>query len=203
MRTLLLLAILSIATPALANHPGERLDETMGEKEPAFEIADQPLPAIELMSANGVELDLRDLADSIIVLSFFPDECGSPCAEQQALLVEVQKSINITPMREMVTFLTVASPEAPAVEGWDGTNWLRVTAGGGDTITELIAELGELSRRNQGAPMAHIIARGTRHAAIFHGADFERINMILYINGLTNAHPPEPSMLDRILEWLP
>ena len=203
MRTFLLLAILSIATPALANHPGERLDETMGEKEPAFEIAAQRLPAIELMSANGVELDLRDLADSIIVLSFFPDECGSPCAEQQALLVEVQKSINITPMREMVTFLTVASPEAPAVEGWDGTNWLRVTAGGGDTITELIAELGELSRRNQGAPMAHIIARGTRHAAIFHGADFERINMILYINGLTNAHPPEPSMLDRILEWLP
>jgi hypothetical protein len=203
MRTFLLFAILSIATPALANHPGERLDETMGEKEPAFESSDQRLPAIELMSANGVELDLRDLTDSIIVLSFFPDECGSPCAKQQALLVEVQKSINITPMREMVTFLTVASPEAPAVEGWNGTNWLRATAGGRDTITELIAELGELSRRNQSAPMVHIIARGNRQAAIFHGADFERINMILYINGLTNAHPPEPNILDRILEWLP
>jgi protein SCO1/2 len=47
--------------------------------------------------------------------------------------------------------------------------------------------------------MVHVIGRGGRHAAIFHGGGFSRINMVLYINGLTNTHPPEPGLLDRIL----
>ena len=44
----------------------------------------------------------------------------------------------------------------------------------------------------------HVIDRGGRHAGIFHGAAFRRINLVLYINGRTNAPPPEPGLLDRL-----
>ena len=47
--------------------------------------------------------------------------------------------------------------------------------------------------------MVHVIDRDGRHAGIFHGADFGHVNMILYINGLTNAHPHEPGLMERFL----
>ena len=135
MRTLPLLALLSLATPVLANHPGEHLDAVTAEKEPAFEPVDGALSDLSLQTADGSELDLHELADRIIVLSFVPEECGAPCTDQQKLLAEVQSGINVTPMRDMVTFVTVAAPETPAMRGWDAENWQRATTGGEETTT--------------------------------------------------------------------
>lgn len=101
------------ATAAAAHHPGERLDEVMAEKEPAFEPTDlRRLPSHDLRLADGAALDLRDPADRIVVLSFVPQDCGAPCADQQAALVEAQAAVNVTPMREMVTFVTVGPADA-------------------------------------------------------------------------------------------
>ncbi|WP_299823367.1 hypothetical protein [uncultured Jannaschia sp.] len=41
----MLLAIMSVSTPALANHPGDQLGEAMEAKEPAFEQAGATRPA--------------------------------------------------------------------------------------------------------------------------------------------------------------
>lgn len=194
----LIAAFLAGAVPASANHPGERLDEIMARKEPAFEPTGLwRLPDAGLMAADGSPLDLGDLEDRIVVLSFLPEGCGAPCADQQAALREVQRSLNVTPMRDMVLFVTVgaATLSDPA---WDSANWQGAVAGTGP-VADAAGAFAALSDRAEGAPMVHIIDRGGRHAGIFHGAGFGKINMVLYINGLTNAHPAKRGWLDGIL----
>ncbi|MFC4670764.1 cytochrome-c oxidase [Seohaeicola nanhaiensis] len=183
-------------TEAAAHHPGARIDEVMTEREPAFEAFDQHrLPRLDLTLADGTYLNLGDLDEKIAVLSFVPADCGAPCGAQQALLREVQESVNVTPMREMVVFLTVG---AASDTGWDGTNWERGVAANG--TASAAASFASLSEREGDAPMVHLFARGGRHAGIFHGTEFGRVNLVLYINELTNAPMPEPGLVDRIID---
>lgn len=184
---------LSVA-PAAAHHPGERIDEVMAEREPAFEATDlRRIPALNLMVAGGDTLALSDLENKIVVLSFMPADCAAPCEAQQALLRRVQEGVNVSPMRDQVMFLTVGTA---AATGWDKTNWQPVTAGQG--AAKAADRFAGVSERDSAAPLVHVIARGGRHAGIFHGADFGHVNLILYISELVNAPPREPGLLDRM-----
>lgn len=195
----LLALLLAGAAPARAHHPGERLDEVMAEREPAFEPTGLwRLPDARLAAADGSPLGLGDLEDRIVVLSFVPEGCGTPCADQQVLLREVQQSINVTPMREMVLFVTLGRRDVTDT-GWEAVNWHPAVPADGTPVAGIAETFAALSGRGGGAPMVHIVDRGGRHAGIFHGAEFGKINMVLYINGLTNAHPPERGWFDRIL----
>jgi hypothetical protein len=188
-RALVVLLLLSTALPVAADHPGERLEEVMAEKELAFEPTDiLRLPPLAMTEADGASLNLSDLSDRIVVLSLVPESCGAPCADQQALLQAVQEAVNVTPMREMVEFLTVSDAAAHGPE-WDAGNWRAITPTD-DTVMDAAGAFAALSARETDAPMVHVLDRGGRHAGIFHGAGFGRINMILYINGLTNAPSP-------------
>jgi hypothetical protein len=185
------------AMPAVAHHPGAELDSVMAGKEPAFEPTDvRRAPQLAVTGPVGESPDLSQLADRIVVLSFVPDGCGAPCADQQALLQGVQEAVNMTPMRGMVLFVTLSDADKPD-PGWQAENWRLVPADG--SVAQASNDFAALSRRRSDAPMAHVIDRGGRHAAVLHGAGFERMNMVIYINGLTNAPPPEPELLDRIL----
>ncbi len=191
------LLLLAGAAPAAAHHPGDRLDEVMAEKEPAFEPTDsRRMPALSFAGSDGASLDMSGLADRIVVLSFLPEGCGTPCADQQALLQEVRDAVNVTPMRELVQFMTVSGDAAPDPDGEAG-NWRSVMPSD-ETVEAAAAAFAALSARVTDAPMVHVIDRGGRHAGIFHGAGFGRINLVLYINGLINAPPPEPGLLDRL-----
>jgi len=191
-RILFILAILFQAVPAIAHHPGEQIDEVMAEREPAFEPTDlRRTPRLRGSDADGGLLRLDAMQDRIVVVSFAPEGCGALCDTQQTMLRKVQEGVNITPMRDMVLFLTVGSAGA---DGWDKANWRAIAAAGGAA-----ARFAALSDRDADAPMIHVIDRGGRHAGIFHGVTFGPINMVLYINGLTNAPPPEPGLLDRLL----
>ena len=50
--------------------------------------------------------------------------------------------------------------------------------------------------------VTHVIDRGGRFAAKFHGMRFDPLNMVLYVNGLTNNVPkpakPEPGWWDSL-----
>lgn len=200
MRRALALALALAAGPALALHPGERLDEVMAGKEPAFEAAGpRRMPMPGMRTTDGTEISLDELTDQVVVLSFVPEACGAPCADQQSALVRVQEAVNITPMRDMVTFLTVYPRRQTPGSGWAPVNWRPLTPDGSETVTALAGEFAVLSARNDGVPMIHVIDRGARHAGIFHGADFDRLSMVLYINGLTNVHPPKPGLIERLL----
>lgn len=202
MRLFLLIVLLSISNSALADHPGERLNEVMAAKEAAFEPFDGPAPELPLREADGGKLDLADFEDKIVVLSFVPEDCGSPCADQQQLLVQVQRDVNVGPMRDMVTFVTVAGPTRLLPRQWNSSNWIPAVTSSGPVGQEA-SRMAATSGRDQKAPMVHVLQRGGRQAAIFHGAEFRPTNMLLYINGLTNAHPREPGRLDWLFGWFP
>jgi hypothetical protein len=186
MRKLLIFLAMTFALPALADHPGDRLDEVMSRKEPALEPVDRhDWPRTELRGAAGGVIELEGLSDQVAVLSFLPHGCGAPCARQQQILEAAREGGNASAMREMVTFLLVTDDPAPAAEPANG-NMLRATSP--EPTTAVMEELARLSSRQEQEPMVHVIARGGRHAGIFHGTGFKPINLILYVNGLTNAH---------------
>lgn len=197
-----LLALGLLAAPALADHPGaERIDDVMAGKEPAFEATDlQMAPELDVVTAGGGDLRLDALADHVVVLSFVPETFGDPCAAQQRTLDEVRRNLDATPMREMVTFVAVSDRRAGA-SAQEAANWRAVEPASGLSAGTSAERFAALSTRADGSPQVHLIARGGRHAAIFHGREFEPLNMVLYINGLTNEAPaPAPGLLDRLLE---
>jgi hypothetical protein len=204
---LLLLILTLIASPAFAHHPGERLDEVMTDKETHFEVTDTgSVPEIELFDETGRRFHLDELGDQILVLSFVPEDCGIACKEQQATLAATQEQLNISPMREMVTFISVHPEGFSGNSSWDRVNWRPATPPSDISTATIADDFAKLSQRNGSVPMIHIIDRNTRHAGIFHGTDFKQINLILYVNGLTNAvHTPKPSVekgwLDYVTDW--
>jgi hypothetical protein len=203
MKRFLILAFLLVAQPAFANHPGERIDEVMTDREPAFEVADRPsTPELNLEVPDGDVLRLSDLHDQIVVLSFVPTGCGGPCVEQQAVLAGVQGQVNVSPMKEMVTFVTVHDADASIEAPWDEANW-RLVIPSDDETTAAADRFAALSSRGQELPFAHIIDRNGRHAGIFHGSDFSTTNLTLYINLLiNNAHAPKSHTEKGWWEWL-
>ena len=203
MKRFLILAFLLVAQPAFANHPGERIDEVMTEQEPAFEVMDRAsTPDLDVEEPGGNVLRLADLHDQIIVLSFVPQNCDSPCSKQQAVLAGVQEQVNVSPMKQMVTFVTVHDADASIEAPWNEANW-RLVIPSDDETTAAADRFAALSSRGQELPMAHVIDRNGRHAGIFHGSDFSKTNLTLYINQLiNNAHAPKPPAEKGWWEWL-
>ena len=186
MRHIFLLATVLLAVPAYADHPGDRLDEVMAQKELAFEAADlNDLPAMDLVGPGDTSLDLADLEDQVVVLSFVPADCGAPCVDQQALLARVRDGVNASPMLSMVTFLVVSEVDNPLPEPVEEK---VIVARSQAPFAALVDRFRALSTKFSDAPLVHVIARGNRHAGIFAGDGFRQINMILYVNGLTNEH---------------
>jgi len=175
----------------------------MTDREPAFEVADRPsTPELNLEEPDGDVLRLSDLHDQIVVLSFVPTGCGGPCVEQQAVLASVQGQVNVSPMKEMVTFVTVHDADASIEAPWDEANW-RLVIPSDDETTAAADRFAALSSRGQELPLAHIIDRNGRHAGIFHGSDFSTTNLTLYINQLiNNAHAPKSHTEKGWWEWL-
>lgn len=204
MKRFLILAFLLVAQPAFANHPGERIDEVMTEQEPAFEGVDRPsTPDLDVEEPGGNVLRLGDLHDQIVVLSFVPTDCGGPCAKQQAALAGVQEQVNVSPMKQMVTFVTVHDADASIEAPWDEANWRLVIPSDDETSAVAADRFAVLSGRSQELPMAHVIDRNGRHAGIFHSSDFSKTNLTLYINGLiNNAHASKPPTEKGWWEWL-
>lgn len=206
----LLIAVLSYATPARAHHPGADLDDVMGSKEKFFQVIDSPAPPFALADADGRVVRLADFADRIVVLNFVLAGCTDVCPLHSALIADVQSKVNVTPMKDMVQFITVTTdPEIDTPDvlrsygdahGLDPDNWLFLTRRTGDSedATRSLAEAYNLKFEplDDGQQMhgvvTHVIDRGGRFAAKFHGLRFEPLNLVLYISGLTNA-PNRPS----------
>jgi len=191
MMRLSILLLLVLTGPALAHHPGERLDEVMAQKEAAFEATDlRETPALELEDADGLRFALKDLGNQIVILSFVPELCGEVCARQQTRLASVQEQVNITPMKSRVTFLTLRDSESAVPSAWVPGNWQLVTPTDGQSAAMVGDRFSALSGRPSDSPQIHVIDRNGRHAGIFHGAEFEQTSLLHYINGLTNAPDP-------------
>jgi protein SCO1/2 len=211
--TALLLTALSVPPAAMAHHPGGTLDKVMGSRELFFQVIDQPAPAFELADADGNIVRLSDFADKIVILNFIFAGCTDVCPLHSALIADVQGKINITPMRDMVQFITVTTDpvtDTPdvlraygEVHGLDPRNWVFLTRRPDDPedATRKLAETYSLrfvpldAGQQMHGVVTHVIDRGGRLAARFHGLRFNPMNLVLYVNGLTNSpqRPEEPT----------
>lgn len=202
MRHAILISMMAalFGSAALADHAGERLNEVTAEKEPGFEAVSRPGPDLDLVTTDGETLSLEDFAGRILVVNLRPASCTEACDAQHRQLEKTITSLNASPMRDMVGFVTVAE-DAADTDTLDAENWSIVRSQG--SLEDLEAQLAAVSERPSDAPMLHIFDRQGRHVGIFHGTDFEPLNLLMHINGLTNAHPhQEPKgFLDKALGW--
>ena len=207
-----LLALSATAPGVLAHEGHDDIDAFMGSEEQFFQAIDEPAPPFfDLMDADGNPISLSDFADKIVVLDFVFASCTDVCPLQSEVLAQVQEKINASQMRDMVEFVTVTTdpaadtPEVMKAYGeahdLDPVNWTFVTARLGDpenatreisaAYDNTFTPVGD-GQQMHGA-VFHVIDRGGRLAAKFHGLRFEPVNMVLYINGLIN----EPHEMER------
>ena len=155
--TLAMFAVLTLVRPTLADHPGADLDEVMASKERYFQAIDAvAAPPFELVDADGDMARLSDFSDKIVVLNFIFASCADVCPLHTDLIADVQEKINITPMKNMVRFITVTTdPAADTPEvlkaygparGLDADNWVFLTTRPGqpDDATRELAAAGSV-----------------------------------------------------------
>lgn len=208
--TMVLAAVLVLASPTSAHHPGADLDVVMGSKEKYFQAVDKPAPSFMLRDASGKEVTPDTFSDNVVVLHFIYASCPDICPLHVEKLAEVQAMINQSPMKDMVRFISVTTDpvnDTPMVlesygpaHGIDPTNWTFLTTRSdqNEDATRALAEgFGHrFIKTDDGyqthGVVTHIIGRQGRWAANFHGLRFEPLNLVLYINGLANSAPTPP-----------
>lgn len=199
LRAPLLAATLLSASPVFADHPGENLNEVMASKESAFEpLAPQDAPDVAWTGAGGETLSLEAMMGRIVVLSFVPGDCGRPCELQQEKLGETVAALNASAMRKMVAIVTLSDdPQSDP----DAQNWTSARVTDPARLADAAMIFATASERERG-PMLHLLNRKNQQVGIFHGVEFDPMNLLLYINGLTNAHPhAEPGIWQRLIDW--
>jgi protein SCO1/2 len=215
------LAPFILPATSYAHHPGENLDTLLGSKEKYFQAIDRAAPDFLLRDADGQAVKLADFRDRIVVLNFVYARCPDVCPLHAEKIAEVQGMINATPMRNLVQFITVTTDprsDTPDVlktygptHGLDSANWMFLTIGPDqreDATRKLAEAYGHKFVKTKDGyqthgVVTHIIDRGGRWAANFHGLRFAAINMVLYVNGLTNETgnsrtPDEGTFWDRV-----
>ena len=218
---LALLAALALASPAAADHPGEDIDAAMTEREELFQAIDRAAPDFSLVDAEGKPVSLSDFSDKIVVLNFMFASCPDVCPLHAETIAELQERIDATPLGDIVQFVSIttdpAADTAEVLEGYgdahglDPRNWTVLTArpDQAEDATRTLAEDYGLvfSPTSDGGQMhgvvTHVIDRGGRWAAKFHGLRFDPVNLVLYVNELNNnaqarLREDEPGWWDRV-----
>lgn len=213
-------AILGPAT--VSAHSLEDVQEDLFDKEKYFQIKDGPAPDFALEDADGNPVRLQDFEGKVVVLHFIYAGCPDVCPLHAERIGEIQRMVNETPMKDRVQFITITTdPERDTpdvlkaygpVHGLDSTtNWMFLTSGPDrpeDTTRKLAEEFGHgFTVTDDGlqihSVVTHIIDQNGKWVANFHGLGFEPTNLVLFINGLTNANVPHkepepPSFWSRV-----
>lgn len=187
----------------VAAHSLKELEDQLTAKEPYLQIVSQPAPNFVLQDAQGRTTDLKGLRGKVVILYFIYASCPDVCPLLSDKIAKIQQQINRTPMRDMVEFVAITTdPErdTPAVlrdygpaHGLDPANWLFLTSGADHPTQtrELAKAYGlEFTPVDDGTLMhglvTHVIDKSGNLRARFHGLKFQDLNLILYVNALTN-----------------
>ncbi|WP_246780706.1 SCO family protein [Rhizobium sp. BK008] len=210
----------TLITPVLA-HSLDEVDQNLRDNEKYFQPADSPAPAFTLQGSAGRAVSLADLHGKVVVLNFIYTSCPDVCPLHTERIAQIQAMVKQTPMKTMVTFVTITTDpkrDTPQVlrdygsaHGVDPVNWILLTAGPDqpEDSTRRIAEAYGLKfvAEDDGMQMhgivTHVIDQDGQLRARFHGLKFEPVNLVTFVNALTNRsqkpHPHgEPSFWDKV-----
>ncbi|PDT80163.1 cytochrome-c oxidase [Sinorhizobium sp. BJ1] len=218
-------AVMALTAPAAA-HSLEEVDQDLRDKEQYFQPVDSEAPAFTLQDADRRVVGLDVLRGKVVVLNFVYTNCPDVCPLHAERIAEIQKMINQTPMKEMVEFVTITTDpkhdtgpvlrDYGEAHGLDPANWVFLTTDpdNPEDTTRKIAETYGLkfTEDNGGMQMhgivTHVIDQDGRLRARFHGLKFETVNLVVFVNALTNRtqkpHPhPEPGFWEKLKGLLP
>ncbi|MCT9000338.1 SCO family protein [Chelativorans intermedius] len=218
-------AAVALAPPVAMAHSLKDVQQDLFDKERYFESRSEPASEFALQDAAGNPVDLEGLRSKVVVLHFIYAGCPDVCPLHADRIGEVQEMVNETPMKDRVQFVTITTdPERDTPEVLEGygpvhgldptTNWVFLTSGPDkpeDTTRKLAEKFGHKFIVSDGgyqthSVVTHIIDQNGQWVANFHGLGFEPTNLVLFINGLTNANVPhheEPASLwDRVRSLL-
>lgn len=205
-------------------HSLESLEQDLLKKEKYFEIKDAAPPEFALEYADGRTVTLADLRGKVIVLHFIYTRCPDVCPLHAEKIAEIQKMINITPMKDQVEFISITTdPEndIPSVlrsygplHGLDSSNWRFLTKRKDDPedATRILAErFGHgFDKTKDGLQIhgivTHVIDQKGYWRGNFHGLQFSTVNLVVFVNGLINTQIPHhnegnESIWNHIRSW--
>jgi protein SCO1/2 len=210
----------AFVAPVLA-HSLEEVDQGLRDKDKYFQPVDSEAPGFTLQDAEGRTVSLSDLSGKVVVLNFIYTNCPDVCPLHAERIAELQAMINQTPMKAMVEFVTITTDpkrdtgrilgEYGQAHGLDPVNWAFLTAmpDQPEDSTRKIAEAYGLkfTRSEEGMQMhgvvTHVIDQDGRLRARFHSLKFEPVNLVVFVNALTNrtqkphAHQ-QPSFWEKL-----
>ncbi len=205
----------ALAPAALRAHSLEELQNQLFEREEFFQKMDEQAPDFALQDAKGRPVGLADFRGKVVVLHFIYAGCPDVCPLHAERIAEIQEMVNVTPMKELVQFVTITtdpSGDTPDVlkaygpaHGLDPVNWTFLTSGQDqpeDMTRKLAEQFGhKFTLTDEGLQLhsvvTHVIDRNGMLVANFHGLRFEPTNLVLFVNALTNdpdrphGHEPE------------
>ena len=203
-RWIAILALVAAFVPAAWAHSLDGVESLLGDKEKYFQPIDKPAPNFTLRTADGRVVRLADLRGKVVVLHFIYTSCPDVCPLHAERIADIQAMVNDTPMKDRVTFVTVTTDPArdtPEVlrgygpaHGLDPVNWLFLTTTEDqreDTTRKLAEAFGHKFTKTDGGLqmhgiVTHVIDKEGRWRANFHGLKFEPINLVTFVNALTN-----------------
>ncbi|MDX8512682.1 SCO family protein [Mesorhizobium captivum] len=185
-------------------HSLDDIDAMLQSDEKYFQQIDKPMPDFALRAVDGRVVRPADLAGKVVVLHFIYTSCPDVCPLHAEKVAEVQKMVNSTPMKDRVVFISITTDprkDTPDVlkaygptHGLDPVNWLFLTTAPDqpeDATRKLAEAFGhKFTLTGDGYQMhgivTHVIDREGRWRANFHGLNFQPINLVTFVNALTN-----------------
>jgi protein SCO1 len=218
---LLVAMLLPASISAASAHSLKDVETMLGDKEKYFQPIDKPAPEFALRDADGKPVSLADLRGKVVVLHFIYTRCPDVCPLHADRIAEVQEMVNQTPMKEQVRFVTITTDpihdtlevlkEYGPAHGLDPINWVPLTTTPDqpeDTTRQLAQAFGHKFKVTDDTYqlhgiVTHVIDKEGRWRANFHGLKFAPMNLVTFINALTNdnqqPHPHgERSWWDRV-----
>jgi protein SCO1/2 len=193
----------------------------MQAREKYFQPIDKPAPGFTLQDADGGRHSLADYRGKVIVLHFIYTACPDVCPLHAERIAEIQSLIAGTPMKDRVRFISITTDPAndtpeilraygPA-RGLQPGNWTFLTKASAqpEVATRKLAEsFGHKFIKKDGgyqlhSVVTHVIDGKGRWRANFHGLKFAPVNLVAFINALTNEgeaphHEAGQSLWDRV-----
>ena len=131
------LLVTAPTTPAFS-HSMDELEQDIIQFEKFFQPEDKEAPDFTLQDADGKTVSLSDFKGKVVVLHFIYTNCPDFCPLHAEKLAEVQKMVNITPMKAMVQFISITTDPSRdkgqvlkdfgVNRGLDPVNWIFLTA---------------------------------------------------------------------------
>lgn len=222
----IIVALIALASPEpVRAHSVDELQSLLREREKHFEAVDRTVPVLPLADSEGRALTLAAFRGEVLVVQLLFGASSEASRLQAERLATVQALVNHTPMKEQVRFISIAlgpaSENSQALKafgsrhGLDPANWVLLrTPFEAPAETARVANRifghGAASSKDDNLPtslLTHVIDKEGRWRANFRGLEFEPVNVVVYVNALTND-PQRPhghgqkGWWDRAWAWL-